>query len=59
MTKIWIERPVRITASDRATITGTVAQIDQWRKKRRQLGVTDAELLRHVLPMLDQIQGVQ
>ena len=51
----------RVSLGNRATISGTVEQIKIWRAKRDQLGVTDAELLRHILPMLDQIKlkGVQ
>ena len=42
---------------DPATINPiTVEQIKIWQAKRDQLGVTDAELLRHILPMLDQIK---
>ena len=53
---VLIDRPIRISAGNRATITGTVDQVQVWRSKRNQLGVTDAELLRHILPMLDQIK---
>ena len=54
---VLISRPIRISRDDRATITGTIAQVEKWRAKRKQLGLTDAELLRHVLPILDQFQS--
>ena len=61
----WFKPPLNkrlivfCSKSNNATITCTKAQRKIWRQHCHRLGVTDAQLLSHVLPMLDQLVGVQ
>ena len=57
--KLLVDPHAKTTRKDRATICGTGEQIERWRQKRVQLGLTDAQLLSLVLPTLDEIQEVR
>jgi hypothetical protein len=57
--EVLIQPTVKTSRGNRGTIAGTSGQIKVWREKRRKLGLTDAELLSYVLPLLDQIKGVR